>query len=159
MDDFFAWAWARHHNILSWYIRPLFLIPYCAFAYRRSVLGIALTIVALATSMFWFSVPEHVDARATEFLAMERAYLLGAWPWWKIALTMIVPLFFVTLALAFWRRSIALGVVIINAAGIGKIIWSLAFGKESGLSLVAPALLGLAIVNTAIWLWWRRRQC
>ena len=22
--EFVAWAWARHHNVLSWYIRPLF---------------------------------------------------------------------------------------------------------------------------------------
>jgi hypothetical protein len=21
-DEFVAWAWARHHNILSWYVRP-----------------------------------------------------------------------------------------------------------------------------------------
>ena len=28
-DEFAAWAWARHHNELSWYIRPLFLLPFC----------------------------------------------------------------------------------------------------------------------------------
>ena len=22
LSDFLAWAWARHHNVLSWYIRP-----------------------------------------------------------------------------------------------------------------------------------------
>ena len=21
-DEFVAWAWARHHNVLSWYVRP-----------------------------------------------------------------------------------------------------------------------------------------
>ncbi len=52
-----AWAWERHHNVLSWYIRPLFLLPFCFFAYRRSVLGIVLTLVALATSMAWFPAP------------------------------------------------------------------------------------------------------
>lgn len=26
------WAFARHHNTASWYIRPLFLIPLCWFA-------------------------------------------------------------------------------------------------------------------------------
>ena len=36
-DEFTAWAWERHHNILSWYIRPLFLLPFCYFAYRRSL--------------------------------------------------------------------------------------------------------------------------
>ena len=38
-DEFVAWAWARHHNILSWYVRPLFILPFCFFAYRRSLLG------------------------------------------------------------------------------------------------------------------------
>ena len=26
-DVFFNWAFERHHNILSWYIRLLFIIP------------------------------------------------------------------------------------------------------------------------------------
>ena len=42
IDDVAAWAWARHHNILSWYIRPRFLLPFCLFAYRRSLLGIGM---------------------------------------------------------------------------------------------------------------------
>ena len=34
--SFWDWLWQRHHNQLSWYIRPLFLIPFCWFAYRSS---------------------------------------------------------------------------------------------------------------------------
>ncbi len=52
LDEFLSWARARHHNPLSWYIRPLFLLPFCYFAYKRSMWGIALTLLALATSMF-----------------------------------------------------------------------------------------------------------
>jgi hypothetical protein len=33
--NFFDWAYARHQNQLSWYIRPLFIIPFCFFAYKR----------------------------------------------------------------------------------------------------------------------------
>jgi hypothetical protein len=40
-DEFAAWAWARHHNELSWYIRVLFVLPFCYFAYKRSLWGIA----------------------------------------------------------------------------------------------------------------------
>jgi hypothetical protein len=54
LDEFLSWAWARHHNPLSWYIRPLFLLPFCYFAYKRSTWGIVLTLFALATSMVWF---------------------------------------------------------------------------------------------------------
>lgn len=75
INDFQAWAWLRHLNLLSWYIRPLFLIPFVYFAYRRSWPGIIVTLIALATSMFWFPAPANPDPRAFEFLAAEREYL------------------------------------------------------------------------------------
>ena len=61
LADVASWAWARHHNVLSWYVRPLFFLPFCWFAYRRSATGMALTLVALATSMAWFPAPTHPD--------------------------------------------------------------------------------------------------
>ena len=91
LDEFAAWAWARHHNVLSWYIRVLFLLPFCYFAYKRSLFGMTLTLVALATSMFWFPAPERPDPRAFEFLAMEREYLSGEWTTAKILLGLLVP--------------------------------------------------------------------
>jgi hypothetical protein len=75
LDAFLSWAWARHPIILSWYIRPLFLLPFCYYAYRRSINGIVLTLLALASSMFWFPEPEHADPEALEFLAAEQEYL------------------------------------------------------------------------------------
>ncbi len=27
LNDFLSWVWARHHNELSWYVRPLFGLP------------------------------------------------------------------------------------------------------------------------------------
>jgi hypothetical protein len=81
--EFVAWAWGRHHNVLSWYIRPLFILPFCYFAYRRNLRGITLTVVALATSMFWFPAPERADPRAAEFLAAEREYLTADWTLWR----------------------------------------------------------------------------
>ena len=79
INDVAAWAWARHHNILSWYIRPLFLLPFCFFAYRRSLLGIAVTLVALATSMAWFPAPANPSPAVVEMLDAERDYLFGPW--------------------------------------------------------------------------------
>lgn len=66
LNELAAWAWARHHNELSWYIRPLFLLPFAYFSNRRSGWGIALTLVALATSMAWFPAPEHPSAAAID---------------------------------------------------------------------------------------------
>jgi hypothetical protein len=151
IDEFAAWAWARHHNELSWYIRPLFLLPFCYFAYRRSLWGIVLTVVALATSMFWFPAPEHVGPRAAEFLAVEREYLTGDWTLWKVLLALVVPVSFAALAVAFWRRSLVWGLAVINAMVLVKIVWSFYFGDESGgLTLLPSALVGLLVCDAVI---------
>jgi hypothetical protein len=140
-DEFAAWVWARHHNELSWYIRPLFLPPFCYFAYRLSLWGVVLTMVALATSMFWFPAPEHASPRAAEFLSVEREYLTGDWPLWKVLLALVVPISFAALAVAFWKRSLVRGLAVINAMVLVKIVWSFYFGDEpSGLTLLHSAL-------------------
>jgi hypothetical protein len=82
------------------------MLPYCYFAYRRSGKGIALTVIALATSMFWFPAPAQHDPRAIEMLEAEREYLLGAWTLWKVAIALLIPAGLGALALAFWKRSI-----------------------------------------------------
>jgi hypothetical protein len=151
IDEFAGWAWARHHNELSWYIRPLFLLPFCYFAYKRSLFGIVLTVLALATSMFWFPAPERVDPRAVAFLAVEREYLTGDWPLWKVLLALIVPISFAALAVAFWKRSLVWGLAVINAMVLIKIAWSFYFGDESGgLTLLPSALAGLAVCDAVI---------
>jgi hypothetical protein len=150
-DEFAAWAWARHHNELSWYIRPLFLLPFCYFAYRRSLWGIVLTVLALVTSMFWFTAPERVDPRADEFLAVEKDYLTGDWTLTKILLALLVPVSFAALAVAFWRRSLVWGLTVINVMVLVKIVWSFYFGEESGgLTLLPSALVGLAVCDAVI---------
>jgi hypothetical protein len=150
-DEFAQWAWARHHNELSWYIRPLFLLPFCYFAYKRSLWGITLTVVALATSMFWFPAPERVDPRAAEFLAVEREYLTSDWTLWKGLLALVVPVSFGALAVAFWKRSLVWGLAVINAMVLVKIVWSFYFGDESGgLTLLPSAVVGLAVCDAVI---------
>jgi hypothetical protein len=150
-DEFAAWAWDRHHNVLSWYIRPLFLLPFCYFAYKRSLWGITLTVVALATSMFWFPAPERVEAGAAAFLAMEREYLTSDWSLWKVLLALIVPASFAALAVAFWKRSLLWGLGVINAMVLVKVVWSFYFGEASGgLTLLPSAVVGLAVCDAVI---------
>jgi hypothetical protein len=151
LNDFLAWAWDRHHNVLSWYIRPLFLLPFCYFAYRRSLLGISLTLFALATSMFWFPKPEQPDPKVLEFLEMEKAHLTGAWTLSKTLLTLLVPISLAALALAFWKRSMILGVVVMDALALGKVVWSFYYGgMAGGLVIVPPALASLVICNAVV---------
>lgn len=156
LDSLLAWAWARHHNVLSWYVRPLCLIPFCYFAFKRKPWGMVASIVALATSMFWFPAPEVVDPAVEKFLAMERDYLLGEWRAWKVLLTLTVPLFFAALGAALWRRSWVAGLAVINLAALGKIAWSIGFGDGAGAAVVAPAVLGMVVVSGAVLAWSRR---
>ena len=150
-DEFVAWAWARHHNILSWYIRPLFFLPFCYFAYRRSLWGIVLTLIALATSMFWFPVPENPSSAVNEMLASEREYLTTDWTLWKVSIALLVPLTFAALGLAFWRRSLLWGLAVVNGAILFKIAWTFLFGTEAGaMSHLPAAVLGLVVCDALI---------
>ena len=66
--DFLDWAWARHANPLSWYIRPLFILPFCYFAYRRSLWGMALTIVAVTLQHVLVPCASHSRSPRCSFL-------------------------------------------------------------------------------------------
>jgi hypothetical protein len=158
-DEFIAWAWARHHNVLSWYIRPLFLLPFCYFAYKRNLWGIVLTVVALATSMFWFPAPQHSSPAVNEMLASEREYLTANWTLWKVVIALLVPLGFAALALAFWRRSLAWGLAVINAMVLFKIGWTFLFSTEAGaMSHLPAAVLGLVLCDALILYFMRRMR-
>jgi hypothetical protein len=156
LQDFLNWAWARHHNPLSWYIRPLFVLPFCYFAYKRNLWGVILTILAVLSSMFWFPAPAVEDTWAAEFLAMERAYVTGAWTLPKIAMTMLVPAWFYVLAWAFWRRSWLAGFLVINLGALLKVTWGFYFAGDSTWSIIPPVLSGTVIVNgVGLLIWWR----
>jgi hypothetical protein len=158
MGDFWAWAWARHQNPLSWYIRPLFVLPYCYFAYKKSVAGLTLTVVGVLTSMFWFPAPSEVSSRAAEFLAMEQQYVTGGWTWTKTAMTLLVPVWFVVLGGAFWRRSRMAGIVVVNVGAALKVVWSFYFGGETAWSIIPPVVVGALVCNGAFVYLLRRRR-
>lgn len=150
LDGFFAWAWLRHHNTLSWYIRPFFLVPFCFFSYRRSWKGIATTLVALATSMFWFPAPENPNPQVLAFLAAEEEFLTSPWTLSKWMQTLLVPLSLTLLGLAFWKRSLWYGLGIINLIAVAKLVWSILYGSTSGWAVLPPMLIGLIVCNAAI---------
>lgn len=155
---FSDWAYSRHQNIVSWYIRPLFIIPICWFAYKKSMGGISFTIFALFTSMFWFNTPAVVSPSVEEFLAFEKAYTFGTWDFKKIFLSLSVPLFFYLLILVFWRRKLKYGIYVIIGAAVLKIIWSVAFAGDSGASIIKPAITGLVICIGAVYMFVRKKN-
>lgn len=157
-QEFLSWTFARHQNLLSWYIRPLFLIPFCYFAYKRSWAGVSITIFLLATSMFWFSAPEVVGPQEAQFLEMELTYLTGNWGFAKILMALLVPLSFIVLGAAFWKRNLLLGLSVIVLIAVAKMIWGVVFGGESGTSIFAPAIIGLLICAVLIYFGYKRSE-
>lgn len=151
LSDALAWAWTRHHNILSWYIRPLFVLPFVFFAYSRSWKGLVFTVIALFTSMFWFPAPASPDPAVEQFLQAEKDYILGPWDLAKVMWTMTIPAFFYFLALAFWKRSWGWGLAVINLAALGKIFWSFLSAGDAGWATLGPALIGMVVCDVAVY--------
>ena len=150
LNDFLSLVWARHHNELSWYVRPLFLLPFCFFAYKRSLLGILVTLLLFPTSLFWFPAPENPSPRVEGYLEWEIRFLTEGSVVARVALLVLVIAFFVVLAAAFWKRSWLWGLAVINAGTLLKVIWSVAFGGATGWASLAPSLFTLAVTDAAI---------
>lgn len=144
-DPFLNWVFARHQNQWSWYIRPILLIPFCLFAYRKSLAGISLSVLAIFTSMMWFNQPEFVSPQVQEFLNFEISWLQSEWNFNKILLIVSVPFSFFCLALALWKRSLWMGIAVLVLMATGKIIWSITNAGESGTSILVPAIGGLVL--------------
>lgn len=157
-ERFFNWVFERHQNQMSWYIRPIFLIPFCFFAYKHSLAGIFLTLFCLFTSMFWFGKPDVVSDEVKHFLQFEKDWLYGVWSYKKILLILSVPISFFALGLAFWKRSLWMGLGVVVLMATGKIIWSIQNAGESGRSILIPALLGLVICSGLIFYGFKRLE-
>ncbi|GED18015.1 hypothetical protein AMI01nite_60060 [Aneurinibacillus migulanus] len=156
--DFFEWAYERHQNQLSWYLRPLFLVPFCYFAYKKSWGGILGTIFLLLTSMFWFPKPNVISEQVKQFLDMEKDYLSGDWGFAKLLMTSLIPISFIALGVAFWKRSLWFGLSVVVFMAVGKMIWSVAFGGEAGKSIFVPAIIGLVICISLIYIGFKKLE-
>jgi hypothetical protein len=119
---------------------------------------VALTIVAVLSSMFWFPPPAATDPRAAAFLAVERQYITGPWTFSKVAMTALVPVWFIALAWAFWRRSWLAGFLVINVGALLKVIWSFYFGGTSAWSIIPAVSLGALVINGVMLYAYRRVQ-
>lgn len=149
-QTFFDWIFERHQNQWSWFIRPVFLIPFCFFAYKRSWTGVSITIFCIFTSMFWFNKPEYVNDNVKAFLQFEKDWLYSDWNYEKIMLIITVPISFFALGFAFWKRSLIIGLAVIVLMATGKIVWSIQNAGESGKSIIIPAIIGLIICSGLI---------
>src|SRR5690606_9785755 len=72
-------------------VRPLFLIPFCYFSYKRTWAGISITIFCLFTSMFWFNPPETIPEDVQTLLQFEKDWLYENWNFTKWLLLLTIP--------------------------------------------------------------------
>lgn len=156
---FFEWAFARHQNVLSWIARPLLLLPFIFFAWRRSLNGILISILALLTSMIWFPAPAEPDPQVAAFLAMEKTRIRAGLDLKNLLGLAAILLYGGALAAAFWRRSLLLGGVVVASGALAKALWGLAEGGDSG-TVLLPFAFGSAIliISILVCIGWQRRQ-
>lgn len=155
-ETFFNWSFARHHNVLSWYIRPMFLIPFAYFSYKKQPIGISVTIFFLLTSMFWFPEPAAVNAQVKEFLNMEKVFLTSGWSMAKLFFAFIVVFSLSSLSYALWKRNKKAGIFILILIALGKVGWSVLEGGSAGASIIIPASIGLAVCITFVYYVFKR---
>jgi hypothetical protein len=154
--NFLSWVFERHQNQLSWFIRPIFIIPFCFFAYKHSWACISITIFCLFTSMFWFNKPDIVNDDVKQFLQFEKDWLNSELNFRKVLLILSVPVSFTALGLAFWKRSLWIGLAVVILVAVGKIIWSIHNAGQSGKSIVLPAIIGMIICCGLIYYGFKR---
>lgn len=158
IGDFLTWAWPRHLNPVSWYIRPLFFLPIAYFCWTRRPAWLTATIVAMLSSFFWFPAPPEgeVDPKIAGVLEMEKA--LFADPTWITWVTLpLIPALIGGLCAAFWARSIGWGLLVIDGGLALKIGWTIANSGTDGLATILPLGLGAIAMSAVIVLVARKR--
>lgn len=156
-QTFLDWAFARHLNPLSWYIRPIFLIIICYFAYKRSRKGLVITFLLMTSSMVWFPPPETINPQMQTVLEYEK--MLLSQPLTGIFVFLIGIIFVVLVCVAFWKRSFKMGLILLNTMLIGKIVLGLIFVGDDGWGPIGTTIFGLVLVNgIALYLSQRKKQ-
>ncbi|MDI3405113.1 hypothetical protein [Streptomyces cavernicola] len=158
LRDFLDWAWPRHLNPVSWYIRPLFFLPIAYFCWTRRPVALTATVVAMLSSFFWFPAPAPgaIDPQIQGVLDMEeRLFVDPTWITWVTLPT--IPALLAGLCLAFWRHSIGWGLLVIDAGLAFKIAWAYANSGSDGGATLLPLGLGGALMTATVLVIARRR--
>lgn len=150
--DFLSWAWPRHLNPVSWYIRPLFFLPIAYFCWTRRGWWLAATILAMLSSFFWFPAPAKHDTSPTIKAVLDMEHQLFADPSWVTWVTLpLIPALLIGLGAAFWHRSLGWGLIVINGGLLVKILWTTANSGFDGLAAtIAPLGAGMVIMTAVV---------
>ncbi|MED4207455.1 hypothetical protein [Neobacillus mesonae] len=148
-QEILDWAFHRHLNPLSWYIRPVFLIVIVYFAYKRSMKAVIITFGLMMSSMVWFPAPETINPQMQAVLEYERILLSN--PISAVFTIAIMMVFVVLILVSFWKHSLMFGLIILNVTLIGKVILSLLFTGENGWAPLGNTIFGLILINGIGW--------
>ena len=95
--------------------------------------------------MFWFNKPVTVSEEVKAFLQFEKDWLTKEWGYKEWLLTLTIPVSFIALGLAFWKRSLFIGLGVVVLMATGKILWSIQNAGNAGKSILIPAIAGLLV--------------
>lgn len=151
------WAWARHHNEWSWYIRPLILLAFCLSAWHRRLIATIGIALFFPLSAVVFPAPRAPKEFVIAFLEAERDMLAAMTPAQMLAFVVLVGAFLGALATAFWRRSLLWGLIVANLGGALKLIFGLIAWGDTGWTALMPTLVTAIIFNVGcLYLLFRR---
>lgn len=152
---FANWYFDRHANVLSWLIRPVFMIGFCYFALKKNAtLAAAMIFLTLLSSVF-FPAPKVANPMVEQFLAKEKEWILGPLSVMKLTEFGAVVVGIFLLGYAFWKRSLKWGIILLFIIIFLKILWSVIYGGESSVTLVYVAVF--TGIVTVIWIILQRR--
>ncbi|WP_043927761.1 hypothetical protein [Bacillus haynesii] len=152
------WAFQRHLNPMSWYIRPVFLVALAYFCYRRTWKGVITTFLLMTSSMVWFPVPERINPEMQAVLDYELMLLSN--PLSAVVTLAFMMGFLVLIGAAFWKRSLGWGLAVLNVTLIGKVVLSVMLTGENGWAPLGNTVFGLILVNGIglLLIAWRRKR-
>ncbi|WP_341368834.1 hypothetical protein [Yoonia sp. BS5-3] len=159
--DIADWAWARHHNELSWYTRPLIMLAFCAAAWFRSLIGTIALAVFFPISAVIFPAPDIPKPYVIDFLQKEREMLEGLTLLGWVGFVSAVVIFLWLLAAAFWKRSFWYGLAVANLGALAKLGVSIFLWKDIGNTAILPTITTAVVFDggvIAIWAWLRNRR-
>ncbi|MEC0598299.1 hypothetical protein P8835_07480 [Bacillus spizizenii] len=145
LQDILDWAFRRHLNPLSWYIRPLFLLVLVYVAYKRSWKGIIITFVLMMSSMVWFPESKKIHLQMQKVLEFEQMLLSS--PVSAVLTIAFMMVFLGFILTAFWKRSLVFGLFLLNVTLVGKVVLSLCFTGENGWAPLGNTIFGLMLIN------------
>lgn len=147
---FFEWVWQRHHNPMSWHIRPWLLVIFAYFSYRQHITGTIVTLISGLTSIYWFPENAAPSSEVLTLLSLEHNFIHGGWSFLKVASLLGAASFIGLLGYAFWKRFFALGLIATDGIILAKIIWNTFQFQGYAFSNTFWSLAALVIINVLL---------